>query len=155
MPATGAARTFEDRFEYLIEIDGIAHAGFSQASELAFEMDTVSYREGGRKHPYKSPGLVNFPPITLDRGAVASDSDLYDWAVECASIAEQGGVIEPRFRRNFDLVVLDRDKRPLKRWRVIDAWVKKFSAGSWDSNASEKTIEQVVIEYDSFERRAV
>jgi len=155
MPITGAPRIFEDKFSFIVEIDGVAHAGFQKCSELSFEIDKVEYREGGRKHPFKSPGLVNFTDITLERGAVADDSDLYDWAEECASIVEEAGVVETAFRRNLDIVVLDRDGSPLKRWRCTDAWIQKFSAGEWDNDASEKTIEMVVITFDSFERRAV
>lgn len=155
MPVVGAPRIFEDKFSFIVEIDGIAHAGFAKCSELSYEIDKVEYREGGRKHAFKSPGLVNFSDITLERGAVADDSDLYDWAEQCASIVESAGVIETRFRRNLDIVVKDRDGTPLKRWRVRDAWVQKFVAGEWDNDSSEKTIEQVVITFDSFERRAV
>lgn len=153
MPATGAPRIWEDKFSFIVEIDGVAHAAFNKCSELSFEIDKVEYREGGRKHAYKSPGLVNFTDITLERGAVADDSDLYDWAEECASIVEEAGVVETDFRRNLDIVALDRDGTPLKRWRVTNAWVQKFVAGDWDNDSSEKTIEQVVVTYDSFERR--
>lgn len=154
MPITGAPRIFEDRFSFIVEIDGIASAAFQTCSELSAEIDKVEYREGGRKQPFKSPGLVNFTDVTLERGAVAEDSDLYDWFEECASIVEEAGVIETAFRRNFDIVVKDRDGTPLKRWRCVDAWVMKFVAGDWDNNASEKTIESVTLTFDSFERRA-
>jgi phage tail-like protein len=155
MAITGAPRVFEDKFSFIVEIDGIAHAGFQKCSALEFEIDKVEYREGGRKHAFKSPGLVNFSDITLERGAVADDSDLYDWAEQCASIVEEAGVIETDFRRNFDIVVKDRDGTPLKRWRCTSAWVQKFTGGEWDNDASEKTIEQVVLVFDKFERRAV
>jgi len=155
MPVAGAPRVFEDKFSFIVEIDGVAHAGFQKCSELSYEIDKVEYREGGRKHAFKSPGLVNFSDITLERGAVADDSDLHDWGEQCASIVAEAGVIEPEFRRTLDIVVKDRDGTPLKRWRLTDAWVQKFVAGEWDNDASEKTIEQIVITYDSFERRAV
>ena len=155
MPITGAPRIFEDKFSFIVEIDGVAHAAFQKCSELSFEIDTVEYREGGRKHAFKSPGLVNFSDVTLERGAVADDSDLYDWAVDCASIVADAGVVETAFRRTFDIVALDRNGAPLKRWRCVDVWVKKFVAGDWDNDASEKTIESVVLVIDSFERRGV
>ena len=154
MPATGAPRVFEDKFSFIVEIDGVAHAAFNKCSALSMEIQKVEYREGGRKHPYKSPGLVDFEDVTLERGAVADDSDLYDWAEECASIVEDAGVIEDTFRRQMDIVALDRDGTPLKRWRLRDAWVQKFTAGEWDNDANEKTIEAVVITFDSFERRS-
>lgn len=153
MPTEGAPRIFEDRFSFIVEIDGVASAAFQSCSALEAEIDKVEYREGGRKQPFKSPGLVNYTDITLERGAVADDSDLYDWFEECASIVEEAGVVEPEFRRNFDIVVKDRNGTPLKRWRCRSAWVQKFTGGDWDNNASEKTIESVVLTFDSFKRR--
>lgn len=155
MPETGAPRVFEDKFDFIIEIDGVAHVGFAKCSELAYEIEKTSYREGGRKQPFKSPGLVNYDDITIERAAVASDSDLYDWAEECAAIVREGGVIEPGFRRTFDIVALDRNGTPLKRWRCESAWVTKFVGGEWDNDASEKTMEKVTICFDRFQRRAV
>ena len=155
MPVTGAPRIFEDKFSFTVEIDGIASAAFARCSELSYEIDKVEYREGGRKHAFKSPGLVNFSDVTLERGAVSDDSDLYDWAEQCASIVEEAGVVETDFRRTFDIVARDRDGTPLKRWRCTSAWVQKFVAGDWDNDASEKTIESVTLTFDSFERRGV
>lgn len=155
MPLPGASRVWEHKYNFIIEIDGIAHAAFNKCSELEMEIEKVSYREGGRKHPYKSPGLVDFADVTMERGAVADDSDLYDWAEECASIVAEAGTVEPAFRRNFDIVALDRAGNSIKRWRCTDAWVQKFTGGDWDNDASETTIEKVVVTFDSFRRVAV
>ncbi len=113
MPVTGAPRIFEDKFSFIVEIDGDVHAGYNNCSELSWEVDKVQYREGGRKNPFQSPGLVNFTDITLERGAVVKDSDLYEWAEQCAAVIERVGVIETLFRRDLDIVVLDRGGTPL------------------------------------------
>lgn len=155
MPVSGTARVFEDKFSFIVQVDGVTHAAYKTCSELSFEIDKIEYREGGRKHPFKSPGLVNFTDVTLERGAVVADSDLYDWARECAAIIEDAGVVDPNFRRNLDIVVKDRDGAPLKRYRLISAWVQKLVSGDWDNDASEKTMESVTITFDSYERISV
>jgi len=152
MPVVGAPRVFEDRFKYRVEIDGVAHAGFNKCSALEAEIDKIEYREGGRLTPQKSPGLVNISDITLERGAVSSDSDLYDWFTQVVDLVANTGQIEDTFRRNFDIVVLDRDNNPIKRWRCTDAWPTKFTAGDWDNDASEHNIEMVVVTMNSFRR---
>lgn len=155
MPVVGAPRVYEDKFKFIVEIDGVTHAGFNKCSELSAEIDKIEYREGGRLTAHKSPGLVNLTDITLERGAVADDSDLYQWFEEVVDLVANTGEVEDSFRRNFDIVILDRDNQPLKRWRCRDSWPTKFVAGDWDNDASEKTIEMVTITIDSFERVGV
>ena len=152
MPVAGAPRVFEDRFKFIVEIDGVAHAGFNKCSELSAEIDKIEYREGGRLTAHKSPGLVNITDITLERGAVHDDSDLYDWFVQVVDMVANTGQIEDEFRRNFDIVVRDRNNVALKRWRCRDTWPMKFVGGDWDNDASEKTVEMVTITVESFER---
>lgn len=152
MPIVGAPRVFEDKFKFIVEIDGVVHAGFNKCSELSAEIDKIEYREGGRLTSHKSPGLVNITDITLERGAVTDDSDLYDWFTTVVDIVANTGSLEDSFRRNFDIVVRDRNNQPLKRWRCRDAWPMKFVGGDWDNDASEKTMEMVTLTFDSFER---
>jgi phage tail-like protein len=155
MPLPGASRVWEHKYNFIVEIGGIAHAAYNKCSELEMEIEKVSYREGGRKHPFKAPGLVDFSDITLERGAVADDSDLYDWAEKCASIVADAGTVEPEFRIDFDIVAMDRAGNSIKRWRISKGWVQKFTGGDWDGDSSEVTMEKVVIAFDSFRRVAV
>ena len=155
MPVVGAPRVLEDRFKFIVEIDGVAYAGFNKCSELSAEIDKIEWREGGRLTPHKSPGLVNIADITLERGAVTDDSDLYDWFAEVVNLTANTGAVEDTFRRNFDIVVRDRDDKALKRWRCRNAWPTKFVAGDWDNDASEKTVEMITVTFDSMERVGV
>lgn len=152
MPAVGAPRSFEKKFKFTIEIDGITHAGFQKCSELAAEAAKIEYREGGALIPNKSPGLVTFDDLTLERGAVASDSDLYNWFTEVVDVAANTGLIDNDYKRDLDIVLSDRDGTELKRWRVVNAWIQKFTAGAWDNEADEVTMEMVVLTYDYFTR---
>lgn len=146
MPAPGAPRTFEDKNMFLVEIDGITHARFATCSSLEPEVEEVIYREGGDLAPTaKDPGLYNVPDVTLTRGAVHDDSDLYDWFESVVSFATDAGALNPNYKRNVDIVILDRDKSELYRWRLFDCWPKKFVAGDWDGNVTEKTITQIVL----------
>lgn len=154
MPIAGQPRNFEDKFSFVVEIDGIAHAAFNKCSELSWELDKIEYREGGDLIPTaKDPGLLNFTDVTLERGAVANDSDLYGWMEETADAASNTGRVNPEFKRGFDIVAKDRDGSVIKRWRVTNAWPVKFVAGDWDNDASEKTIEMVTLTYDYAKRR--
>ena len=66
-------------FNFLVEIDGITQAGFSEVSGLDATTDPVDYREGNDpNHVRKLTGLNKYSPITLKRGITDSD-ELWKW----------------------------------------------------------------------------
>ena len=149
MPVIGTPRTFHKKFKYIVEIDGIANAGFQKCSELSVEVANVQYSEGGALIPNKSPGRLTFADVTLERGATM-DRDLFDWMEEVADASANAGINEPEFKRNLDIVQQDRDGSELRRWRLNNAWPVKFVAGEWDNEADENVIESVTLTYDFF-----
>lgn len=149
--------TWNKKYSFIIEIDGVARAAFTTCSELAVVADTVTHREGGRLNPHKSPGLVEYPPITMDRGRTSTDYDLYNWMKDTFEASSGTGMVTPDLYRQFDIVQLDRKGRAIERHTVYDAWCKelRIGAGGWDNNTSEISMEQVVIECDRWESKQV
>lgn len=139
------------RFKYIVEVDGVARAGFVTCSDISLVAETVEYREGGRLHPQKGPGTVSFPDITLERGA-CDDFDLYNWTKDTYDAAAGTGMVTPDLYRNVEIIQLDRDGSEKERFVLYDAYVKEYVGGSWDNNASEVRMEKVVITYDHFDR---
>jgi len=148
MPIIGTPRSFHKRFSFVVESD-LANAGFQKCSELSVEVSNIEYYEGGSLVPHKSPGRLKFADITLERGAT-KDHDLFDWMQQVADAAANAGLVEPRFKRNVDLVQQDRDGSTLRRWSIAGAWPVKFVAGAWDNEADENVIESVTLTYDYF-----
>jgi phage tail-like protein len=153
MPSViGQPRRFEDKFKFLVEIDGVTSAGFARCSALEVEIEKIEYREGGVLVPYKAPGLGNISDLTLERGAVYNDTDLWDWFKSVVNTRTNTGAAEDLFRRNLDIVVLNRDNTERYRWRCFDTWPMKFTAGDWDADASEHTITSVVLAVQNIDR---
>lgn len=150
MAVIGNPRTFHKKFKFIVEIDGVAHAGFQKCSELSVEAANVQYYEGGSLIPNKSPGRLTFADVTLERGAT-TDHDLHDWFAQVADAAANVGLNEPEFKRNLDIVQQDRDGSTLRRWSLSGAWPVKFVAGEWDNEADENVIESVTLTFDFFE----
>ena len=150
MSVIGTPRTFHKKFKFVVEIDGVASAGFQKCSELSVEVANVQYFEGGSLIPNKSPGRLTFADVTLERGATM-DRDLHDWLAQVADAAANTGLNEPDFKRNLDIVQQDRDGSTLRRWRLNNAWPVKFVAGEWDNEADENVIESVTLTFDFFE----
>ena len=146
----GAARSFYKKFKFVVEIDGVAYAGFQKCSALEAEIAVIEQNEGGTLIPFKSPGRVKFSDITLDRGAT-DDQDLFNWFKEVADASANAGLVDDEYKRNLDIVQQDRDGSSLRRWTLYQAWPVKFVAGEWDNESDETVIESVTLTYDYFE----
>ena len=150
MAIIGKPRSFHKKFKFVVEIDGVAYAGFQKCSELSVEVASVQYFEGGALIPHKSPGRLTFADLTLERGAT-QDRDLFDWFQDVAITASGLGLTSGGYKRNLDIVQQDRDGTTLRRWSVARAWPVKFVAGDWDNESDENVIESVTLTYDYFE----
>jgi len=151
MPVIGTPRSFFKRFSFVIEAE-LDNAGFQKCSELSVEVANIEYHEGGGLIPNKSPGRMKFSDVTLERGATR-DVDLLNWFSQVANAAANSGLVEPRFKRDIDIVQLDRDGTTLRRWTLSNAWPIKFVAGAWDNESDELVIESVTLTYDFFTPR--
>lgn len=152
MPEIGAPRVYENAYAFTVEINGITVAEFEKCSALNRKVDIISRREGGRLFPRKTPGLADWEPITLERGAVANDSDFYDWSSEVVNASTNKGLLSDAYKRDLDIVLRDRDLSVLKRWRLFNTWPSDYTAGAWDNSTSAHTMEIVVLAFDRAER---
>jgi len=58
----------------------ISDLGFSVVSGVSVSNEMITYREGGMNtHMHKMPGQSDFGPITLSKGMISGESDLYMW----------------------------------------------------------------------------
>jgi phage tail-like protein len=156
----GKPRTFDKKFKFVVEIDGVGWAGFQKASELSAEVAEIVYHEGGSLLAHKDPGRVTISDVTLMRGATR-DEDLWNWFKQVVDQTASGGggaggegagVVDPDFRRNAEIVQLNRDGTELRRWPLEGCWPKKFVAGDWDNEADENVIEQVTLSVHKFDK---
>lgn len=150
MAVIGSPKSFFKRFKFLVEIDGVASAAFQRMSELATEVAEVTYFEGGSLIADKTPGRVTFPNVTLERGAT-DDLDLFNWLRQVVIASANQGLTDFLYKRNLDLVQLNRDNTTRRRWSVFNAWPRRFLAGAWDNEVDENVIESVELVFDFFE----
>lgn len=140
-----AAKVWHNAFSFLIEIDGVVEAAFTTCSDLNVELGVVKHIEGAMLAPSKSPGLANFPAITLTNGASA-EKEIYEWFKATYDAASEAGAPDESVYRSFDIIQTDRSGAELERWRVIDCFPTAFSPGKWDKNAEEKRMQSVTLE---------
>ena len=131
-------------FNFLVEIDGIAHAGFSECTGLRLEVDVIEYREGGESSSVrKLPGRAKVGDITLKRGITIS-KELHEW-VESV----RNGVAN---RKNGAIVLLDDDRKPVVRWRFVNAFPRKWEGPNLDAKGSDVAIETLTLCCEDLER---
>lgn len=133
-------------FRFLVEIDGIVQAGFSEAIMPASTSDVIEYREGTwPPRVRKLPGLTKYSNLILKWGITAS-MDLYDWR----KLVEQGKMREAR--RNMAVILMDEEGSPAARWEFGEAWPSKYDAPDLTATGNDVAIETLEIAFETMER---
>ncbi len=130
---------------FLVEIPGIATAGFSEVSGLETDTDVIEYREGNDNlnSVRKLTGLTKVGDVTLKRG-VTDDSSLWNWMNDVI----QGNLT----RQTVSIVLLDESHNPVVRWNLYNAWPRKWSGPLLNAKSNEVAIENLVLCCERIER---
>lgn len=105
-------------FNFLVEIDGITRAAFSECSGLSTDTDPIEYRDGSEDITVrKIPGLKKFANISLKRG-MTKDMELWTWRKTVLD-----GVTE---RKAGSIVLFNEAREPL-RWNFREGWPTKWA----------------------------
>lgn len=161
-------------FKFHVEIVGQGSStgleiGFQKVSGLKESSDIVDYREGNMMvHKRKLPGLTNYEPITLTRGAAPGTvaRELFDWRALTARYNEGigglsalgDGVIAAEnpggangFRRIVFIKVFDKGEPnsvQQRAWKVHMAWPSELAVSDLNAEASEVLIDTLVLQHE-------
>ena len=128
---------------FLLELDGVTVASFSECSGLTSEAEPVEYREGADDHRVrKLSGLRIDSNLTLKRG-VTDSTELWQWRQ-----AALDGRID---RRSGSLVLLDEARQPVLRWNFEGAWPVKWEGLPSNASGQEFAIESMELVVERFE----
>ena len=129
---------------FLVEIDGIVQAGFSDCSGLGSHVEPVEYREGGDPNTVrKLPGKVTYPDITLKWG-ITNSRELYDWHFAAVS-----GQIQ---RKNGSVILLDDTGAEQVRWNFFNAWPSKWDGSALTAKGNDVAIDSLTVSCERVER---
>lgn len=128
-------------FNFTVEIDGIAVAGFSECAGLSSETDVIEYREGNERTLgiRKLPGLTRYGPVTLRRG-ITTNRDLWD--------LRQSVIDGQLARRSVVITLLSESGEPVLRWMLRDAWIAKWEGPHLRARSSEVAIESIELVHE-------
>ena len=132
-------------FNFLVEIDGIAQANFSDCTGLDATTDPIEYREGGDNTTVrKLPGKTTYSNIVLKRG-LTSDVELWNWRKQVIQ-----GTVE---RKNGSIVVYDlANAKEVARWNFMRGWPTKWEGPAFDAKGNDVAIETLTIAHEGIER---
>ena len=131
-------------FNFLVEIDGVTTGAFSEVSGLDVEVDVIDYRTGDDKSlgVRKLPGLVKYNNIVLKRG-ITLDHSLWDWIRKVVE-----GTVQ---RASMAIILLDEQRQPVLRWKVKQAWPRKWNGPTLNAKSSDIAIESLEITHEGLE----
>jgi phage tail-like protein len=131
-------------FHFLVELDGIIQAGFSEASGFGSNIEVIEYREGGDSTSVrKLPGKVSYTDLTLKWG-ITDSSELYDW-----HRAAVNGQIQ---RKNGSIILLDDLGAEKVRWNFFNAWPSKWDGPDFNAKGNDVAIDALTVSCEKVER---
>ena len=131
-------------FNFVVEIEGITQAGFSDCSGFGSSTDPIEYREGGMNTTvHKLPGLTKHTNITLKWGLTDS-TELCNWYNDIVN-----GKIA---RKNGSIVLLDLDGTEKVRWNFFNGWPTKFDHPDFNAKGTDVAVETLEIAVERLER---
>ena len=132
-------------FNFLVEIDGITQAGFSEVSGIDASTDPVDYREGDEKsnHVRKLTGLNKYSPITLKRGITDSD-ELFKW--------RQTVIDGKTERKNGSIVLCDATGAEKIRWNFVNGFPTKWTGPGLNATSTAVAVETLEITHEELKR---
>jgi len=150
----GSPVTYFEKFLFQVEIDGVAVAAYETCSDIGSKGGVIKYREGGRLHPHKVPGLIDYDPVTLVRSDRKGDDDLRNWWKNCYDAAAGVGQVPGDLMRTVDIVQLNRAGDEEARFTLFEAFPSEYHEGDFDNNAEDLRKITLVLEFDRFEKSA-
>lgn len=131
---------------FLLEIDGISQAGFSEVTIPDVSAEPIEYREGNEATTVrKIPGLIKYSNIVLKWG-ITNSLDLYKWFVDI----ENGKINSSR--KNISILLLDEEGNEATRWNFVQAWPTKYDAPDANAKGNEIAIETLEIAHEGMVR---
>ncbi|MFP1624038.1 phage tail protein [Streptomyces sp. 5K101] len=132
-------------FNFLVELDGIAQASFSECSGLGSTTEVIENREGGDNTTVrKLPGKTSFSDITLKWG-ISPSRELWAWRQQVVD----GNVV----RKNGSIVVFDLSNHSeVARWNFVSAWPSKWEGASFNAKGTDVAVDTLVLAHEGLTR---
>lgn len=122
-------------YRFMVEIDGMLVAGFTEVSGLALETEYEEVTEGGVNHfTHRLPKRTKTQPLVLKRGLTITNA-LWDWYADVVD-----GFVE---RKSGSVILFNELEFEVRRWNFYDAYPYKWSGPDLNASSSAVAIESL------------
>ncbi len=127
-------------FYFIVDWGG-STSEFSEVSGLNIEHQVIEYRHGlSKENTMKMPGIPKYGNITLKRGVVQGNNELFEW-LNTKNLHTQD-------RRTLTISLLDEEGNPVMTWKAIDAFPVKVEGPGLKATGNEVAIESLELAHE-------
>jgi phage tail-like protein len=146
VPAANSQRTeIHAAFRFVVQIDGVTEAVFTECTLPILEVEVHQQMEGGLNDAvHQIPGRVKAGKITLKRGMTTS-SELLSWYMDIV----QGKISNSQ--RKISVVMYDSLGSEVMRWNFQNAFPSKWTGPAFASERSQVAIETLELVYQTMD----
>lgn len=128
----GQPVTFQQAWDFIVEIEGVPSGGFTDVDGLDKEHKTIEQFEGGKRTVVSVDNSVTiYPEIVCKRGG-SNNFDLYDWSENI----EAGNTD----KRSISIVDQRGGITAIKRYNIPEATLTHYKGGARSSGDQEKNV---------------
>lgn len=151
LAVTSSPAKDDSKLEYTVVLllDGVHFGTFAEVTGLASENEVVEHRVGnseGEEIVRKIPGRLHYSNITLRRGLILDDTDLWEWR----QLVADGDMESARL--SGDILVYGPSGDPVAVWHFQNGWPAKVSGPQYKSDGNEVAIEELTIAHEGLFR---
>ena len=139
--------TLFQNYLWRVEIDGFAIAEYNECAEIKTTTEVIERKPGGSHWTKKEAGRSKAENITLRRD-LGTNKEMKEWRDKVVNAKTLKGLPPESYKKDIDVVQLDRELNPIKRWRLVNAWPSEYAAGPWNGDGNAIVQETVTITYD-------
>lgn len=127
-------------FRFVVELDAMLVAGFSEVQGLEAQTEIEEYREGGvNGYVHRLPKGMRYSSIVLKRG-MSSSQELWNWY----DTASRGNIT----RKSGSIILIKQDGDELCRWNFFDAYPVKWSGPMLNAGSSDVAFESIELAHN-------
>lgn len=137
-------------FNFVVELDGVEVAAFSEVSGLDSENTPIEYREGAdpTNAPRKIPGIEKYSNVVLKRGITGS-TVLWAWRQD---VRDSSSVAPPYKDVTIKLLNENHDRNnPAMTFTLRRAWPCKLTGPSLNAKGNDFAVEQLDLAHERLE----
>jgi phage tail-like protein len=141
---TGTRKDPIANFRFLVELDSLVVAGFSEVTGIQAETETEEYREGGvNDHVHRFRKITKYPNLVLKRG-ITDSALLWNWYKD---------VVDGRVqRRNGAILLFDRTGTLAWRWEFVQAYPVKWTGPDLRGDGNATAIEALELVHNGLKK---